>query len=176
VTTRCRTTLDLVFSDFVNDLALLRSATPLSSAAVFREGQAVAMGEQVMTVGYPLAGLLGTTPSVTVGNVSSLVAVGDDTRGLRFTAPIQKGNSGGPLLDASGLVVGTVASKLAADRLHEMTGDLPENVNFALKGAMVRSFLEATGITYATSPPRADRGAAAVAQDACGFVYRILCR
>jgi S1-C subfamily serine protease len=176
VSPRGRVELQLLFVDTVNDLAVLKAETPLPAAAVFRDGRPLGIGESIMAVGFPLADLLGSTASVTLGNVSSLAALGDDTRSLRFTAPIQRGNSGGPLLDASGLVVGAVASKLAAARLHELTGDLPENVNFAIKGALIRAFLEAAGVEYELGRPEQPRQSADIAQDACRFVYRIVCR
>jgi S1-C subfamily serine protease len=102
----------------------------------------------VIVVGYPLGGLLGSGPQVTTGNVSSLIGPGDDTRALQFTAPTQSGNSGGPLLDSDGAVVGVVSSKLNAVRVHEMTGDVPQNVNFAIKAALARGFLDAVGMEY----------------------------
>ena len=80
---------------------------------------------------------------MTTGNVSSLIGPGDDTRALQFTAPTQAGNSGGPLLDGDGAVVGVVSLKLNVIRVHEMTGDIPQNVNFAIKPALAREFLEA---------------------------------
>ncbi len=170
----CR--LELVFADPTNDLALLRADAPLSGVAAFRDGSQARMGETVMVVGYPLGGLLGSGPQVTTGNISSLIGPGDDTRILQFTAPIQSGNSGGPLLDGDGTVVGVVSSKLNVIRIHEMTGDLPQNVNFAIKAALARGFLEAVGVDYPSRPPGNARAATAVAAEARDFVVRIECQ
>ena len=171
---RCR--LELVFADPTNDLALLRTDAPLPGVAAFRDGSQARLGEAVMVVGYPLGGLLGSGPQVTTGNVSSLIGPGDDTRVLQFTAPTQSGNSGGPLLDGDGTVVGVVSSKLNVIRIHEMTGDIPQNVNFAIKAALARGFLEAVGVDYPSRPPGNARAATAVAAEARDFVVRIECR
>ena len=171
---RCR--LELVFADPTNDLALLRTDAPLPGVAAFRDGPQARLGETVMVVGYPLGGLLGSGPQVTTGNVSSLIGPGDDTRILQFTAPTQSGNSGGPLLDGDGAVVGVVSSKLNVIRIHEMTGDIPQNVNFAIKATLARGFLEAVGVDYPSRPPGNARAATAVAAEARDFVVRIECR
>jgi S1-C subfamily serine protease len=73
---------------------------------------------------------------------------GNDTRILQITAPVQPGNSGGPLLDMAGNVVGIVTAKLDAIKTAQLTGDLPQNVNFAINAAVVRAFLDANGIDY----------------------------
>ena len=173
---RQRCVLEPVFADPTNDLALLRAAAPLAGVATFRDGPQARLGEAVIVVGYPLGGLLGSGPQVTTGNVSSLIGPGDDTRSLQFTAPTQSGNSGGPLLDGDGAVVGVVSSKLNVVRVHEMTGDIPQNVNFAIKAALARGFLEAAGVDYQSRLPRAARAAADIATEARDFVVKIECR
>lgn len=171
---RCR--LEPVFADPINDLALLRADTPPPGIALFRDGPQARLGETVIVVGYPLGGLLGSGPQVTTGNISSLLGPGDDTRALQFTAPIQSGNSGGPLLDGDGAVVGVVSSKLNAVRVHEMTGDVPQNVNFAIKAALARGFLDAVGVEYRSRSSGNVRAATDIAAEARNFVLKIECR
>ena len=84
--------------------------------------------------------------NVTSGDVSALAGLGDDPKRLRTTASVPPGNRGGPLLDAAGNVVGVVVSKLDAVRTAELTGDIPQDVNFSVKGALVRSFLDIHGV------------------------------
>lgn len=170
-----RCALEVVFTDPVNDLALLRADVPLPGVAHFREGLPAQLGETVVAVGYPLGGLLGSGPQVTTGNISSLIGPGDDTRFLQFTAPIQAGNSGGPLLDGDGTVVGVVRSKLNALRVHEITGDIPQNVNFAIKAALARGFLEAAGIDYSSRAFGTPRMTAEIAAQTRNFVIKIDC-
>ena len=74
--------------------------------------------------------------------------MGDNSRYLQISTPVQAGNSGGPLLDQSGNLVGIVTSKLNALKMAQASGDLPQNVNFALKASIVASFLDINGIKY----------------------------
>ncbi len=135
-------------TDIDDDLALLQAPDAVGVAASFSRSPRARLGEAVTVAGYPLHGLLSNRLNVTSGNVSALAGLGDDAKRLQITAPIQPGNSGGPLLDAAGNVIGVVVSKLDAVRTAELTGDIPQNVNFAIKGALVRGFLDIHGVTY----------------------------
>ena len=84
----------------------------------------------------------------TLGNITALQGIGDDSRYLQVSVPVQAGNSGGPLLDASGNVVGVVSAKLDAVKVAMASGDLPQNVNFAVKSAILATFLDANRVTY----------------------------
>jgi hypothetical protein len=141
----------LVARDERNDLAVIRLSridNSPASIAMFREGLPVRAGDAIVALGYPLSGVLATEANVSVGNVSALAGVADDSRYLQISAPVQPGNSGGPLLDASGHLVGIVTAKLNALRMARYTGDIPENVNFALKAEVARTFLDSKGIKY----------------------------
>jgi len=133
----------LVARDKRNDLVLIRLSganNPPTSVAVFREGPQLRAGDTVVALGYPLSGLLATTANVSVGNVSALAGIADDSRYLQISAPVQPGNSGGPLLDTNGHLVGIVTAKLNALRVARFTGDIPENVNFAIKAEVALRF------------------------------------
>jgi S1-C subfamily serine protease len=116
--------------DEKNDLAVVRSKTPISSVTNFRAGAPVRAGDAVVALGYPLSGVLATAANLSVGNVSALAGLGDDSRYLQISAPVQPGNSGGPLLDASGHLVGIVTAKLNAVRIARFTGDIPQNLGW----------------------------------------------
>jgi S1-C subfamily serine protease len=83
--------------------------------------------------------------------VSALAGPRNDTRLLQITAPIQPGNSGGPVLNKAGQIVGLVTEKLNTLKVAELTGDIPQNVNFALKASVMSSFLENHQIGYQAS-------------------------
>ncbi len=146
------TTTEYLASDAPNDLALLTTSRKSSTSATFREGRGIRPGDTVVVAGFPLQGLLTSDLSITTGTVSALAGPGDDRRFLQITAPVQLGNSGGPLLDLSGNVVGVVVGKLDALKLLRLTGDLPQNVNFAISAWTARPFLDAHSVPYKTAP------------------------
>jgi hypothetical protein len=168
---------EVVARDQRNDLALLRIRRKFDPArvAVFREGPPLRPGDPIVVLGYPLSGVLATGPNLTVGNVSALAGLGDDTRYLQISAPVQPGNSGGPLLDASGHLVGIVTAKLNAVNVARAIGDIPQNVNFALKAQLAREFLDSKLITYKTEKSTARLAPADVGEIARPFTVYIRC-
>jgi S1-C subfamily serine protease len=143
----------LIARDEKNDLAVVRTkrgGISPSPVAILRDGSPVRAGDAVVALGYPLSGILASTANLSVGNVSALAGLHDDSRYLQITAPVQPGNSGGPLLDTSGHLVGIVTAKLDY-RVARYTGDIPQNVNFALKVEVARTFLDSKGIAYQTA-------------------------
>ena len=165
---------ELVFSDPRNDIALLRVEQPLPAAARFRDVLDLHLGEDVIVLGFPLQGLLGSGPQATAGNVSALCGIGSDTSVLQFSAPIASGNSGGPILDQSGLVIGLVHASLNLDRIRE-GGSNAENVNFGVKGAVVRAFLGTVGIDPLIASAGAVRSRADIVREARSYIFRIKC-
>ena len=166
----------VVARDPKNDLALVKLSSPAMNAATFRDGQTLRQGDGVVAIGFPLHGLLASGMNLTTGAVSALAGVGDDTRFLQITAPVQPGNSGGPLLDLSGNVVGVVVGKLNAIKVAKATGDIPQNVNFAISAAVARGFLDAKGVKYETSPSNRKLEVADVGELAKKFTVVIECR
>ena len=141
----------VAFTDNRNDLALVRIRVSDIEPLRFREGKkGIRPADAVVALGFPYSGLLATSPQVTTGAVSALAGLRDDTRVLQLTAPIQPGNSGGPLLDLSGNVVGIVSSRINELAIAEATGSLPQNINFAIKSAIIREFLDAHRVDYAS--------------------------
>jgi hypothetical protein len=165
---------EIVFSDPRNDIALLRIDRNLAAAARFRDPAEVHLGEDIMVLGFPLQGLLGSGPQATAGNVSALCGIHNDTSVVQFSAPIASGNSGGPIIDQSGLVVGIVHASLNVDRLRE-GGSNAENINFGVKGALVRAFLGTVGIEPQLGAAAAARGRAEIVREARAYIYRIKC-
>ena len=138
-------------SDPAKDLALLTAETRSAAVAVFRKDPIPRLGESVTTVGYPLVAVLGTRPSVGFGHIASTVGVRGNPAQMQISVPVQRGASGGPVLDQSGHVIGVVVSKLDALKLAEKLGDLAQNVNFAVRGDTVRAFLEAQRVEFSVS-------------------------
>lgn len=145
-------------TDEQRDLALLTVQGDPGPALRFRSGPELRRGDAVVTYGFPLAGLLASGPTLTTGDVSALAGLRDNPRQIQISAPVQPGNSGGPLLDQGGNVIGVVVSKLNAQRIAQSTGDIPQNVNFAVRGTEAIDFLQRNGVrpvlVAAASPPR----------------------
>jgi len=145
-----RTSATLVGMDIANDLALLKADRTFAAAASFRSGAPLQAGEAVTVVGYPLAGILGFEPNVTFGYVSAVGGLRGDASRFQISAPIHKGNSGGPILGQDGQVIGIVTSKLDALAVQRSTGDLPQNISFGVRGEIAQSFLEKHAVRFAS--------------------------
>ncbi len=145
------------------------------SFATFRSGRGVRPGDSIMVIGFPLKGLLAEDPSVTTGVVSALAGPGNDARLIQITAPVQPGNSGGPLLDEAGNVVGVVVSKLDALKVAAITGDIPQNVNFAIDARLAQQFLDANGVDYETAQSKLRLTPADVAERGMKFTVSVEC-
>ena len=104
-----------------------------------------------------------------------LQELGDDSRYLQISAPVQPGNSGGPLLDASGHVAGIVTGKLDAVLAARFFGDIPQNVNFALKADVARTFLDSNGISYQSGHSEMRLSPADVGDIARPFTVQVEC-
>lgn len=158
-----------------DDLAALRTEAPSKSFLKLRTGAPIRPAEAVLVFGYPLAGALSSTGNTTLGNVTALTGLNDDSRYLQISAAVQPGNSGGAAIDVSGRVMGVVVSKLNALAIARATGDIPQNVNFAIKVATLISFLEAYNVAYEadtttrelSNTQRAERAEAGSAQLEC---------
>jgi S1-C subfamily serine protease len=146
--------LRVVSADEENDLALLQGTKKFKEKDIATiRASAVNSGNQVVAIGYPLHGLLTSDLTVTTGIISSLAGLHNDTRFLQISAPVQPGNSGGPLHDNSGNIVGVVSAKLDALRMVKATGDIPQNINFAIKTGALRDFLDNSAVPYQTAEP-----------------------
>ena len=167
---------ELVARDQENDLAIVRIKSSPSLIAAFREGPPLRIGDRVIALGYPLSGVLASTVNLSVGVVSALAGLGDDSRYTQISAPVQPGNSGGPLLDASGHLVGIVTAKLDAIRAVRQWGDIPQNVNFAVKADVAKAFLESRGFKYKTERSDQQLADADVADTAKLFTAYIECK
>ena len=165
----------IVATDATNDLALLKVEHRWEEAASLRQGREPRPGEEVMVAGYPLPGVVAADMSVTNGSVTTLAGPRGDSRLLQISAPVQPGNSGGPLLDANGQVAGVVVGTINGMVLALATGVMPQNVNFAIKVDILRSFLDAEGVAYAHGAAAHGLPPAEIAERARKFTVHIEC-
>jgi S1-C subfamily serine protease len=168
--------LRVVSADEENDLALLQGTKKFKEKDIATiRASAVNSGDQVVAIGYPLHGLLTSDLTVTTGIISSLAGLHNDTRFLQISAPVQPGNSGGPLHDNSGNIVGVVSAKLDALRMVKATGDIPQNINFAIKTGALRDFLDNSAVPYQTADPGSEMKTADIASAARTYTMLISC-
>lgn len=166
----------IVDADEQIDLALLRVIGLKGATARLRSPRNVRLGESVMVFGFPLAGSLSSRGNFTSGLVSALRGLNDTAGELQITAPVQPGNSGGPLMDASGLVIGVVQAKLDALRSAIATGDIPQNVNFAISLEVLANFLAKNRVSFRDGALSVPLDTARVAELAQSFTYRVQCQ
>ncbi len=170
-------TIRISARDAQNDLALLKSPSVSSTVAIFRSGRGVRAGDSVVAIGFPLRGLglVASEANVTTGTISALAGPGDDTRLLQITVPVQVGNSGVPLLDGSGNVVGVIFAKLDAIEVANVTGDIPQNITLAINARVAQAFLDANGVDYQMAPSTVMKAVADIGEQAKAFTVPIEC-
>lgn len=165
----------LLKGDKKADIAILKPSQRLDKGLAFRSGRQVRLAEEIVVIGFPLRGVLSSPPTVTTGIVSSLAGMRDDRTRMQISAPVQAGNSGGPVLDRSGNVVGVVVSKLDAIRAAQVTGDIPQNVNFAIQASIVMSILDSYTLEYESNISDKDKSLSDIAAASLPAVVAIDC-
>jgi S1-C subfamily serine protease len=131
--------------------------------------------EPIAVHGFPLPSVLASSGNVTAGSISALAGIADDPAVIQISAPVQPGNSGGPVLDSAGNVIGVVVAKLDALKAAKITQDIPQNVNFAIKASVAINFLDAHAVPYTMGTPSGELPPAEVAARAEGFTVQIMC-
>lgn len=131
----------VVQKDVANDIAILK-VSEIVTGVVLNLSDDAKLGEKVFTLGYPHPDLQGSDVKFTTGSISSLTGIDNSPRYFQISAPLQSGNSGGPLFDEKGNLVGMVAAKLDSLATLQLTGDLPQNVNYAIKADYLEPVLK----------------------------------
>lgn len=131
----------VIRKDSINDLALLKISGSFPALA-FSSERIAKMGQEVFTIGYPNPILQGVNAKLTKGSINSLSGIQDDLRLYQISIPVQPGNSGGPLLDMNGNVIGIIVAMLDAKAAFKITGSLPQNVNYAVKSTYAQALLD----------------------------------
>ena len=185
---------ELINTDRSNDLALLKLSTlemasaesksliqklgivvvPLASKGLLRSDD-VRLGEKVLVAGYPFGDFFSNSIKVTTGVVSSTRGAGDDSGQFQLDAAIQPGNSGGPIYDSGGNIVGVVISQLDKLKVAKAIGSMPENVNFGIKASTVRQFLTSSGLPSKKSERTEEKSTEQLAEIAQNQALMVMC-
>ncbi len=132
------TEVEVVKLDPKGDLAILKPKDgAIAASGLPLSLKEVSLGQQVFTVGFPHISLLGKSIKLTEGTVSALCGLNDNPRDIQISVPVQAGNSGGPLINMKGEVVGVISSKINALGMAVLQGDVMQNVNYAVKHGYV---------------------------------------
>ena len=165
----------LLSSNAAVDLALLR-ADIAGEFATFRGSQPVRLGDEVVVYGFPLLGDLSSQGNLTNGIVSAMSGLDDDLSRMQMTAQIQPGNSGGPVMDRNGEIIGVVVETASDEFFREQRGTDIQNLNFAIRDSMARSFLDTNNVDYTVGTADAGvQSVANIAEAAQQFTGIIMC-
>ncbi|MCR0984479.1 S1C family serine protease [Roseomonas populi] len=151
------------------DLAVLRVPGLPGPALAFRE-ELPRRGEGVVAYGFPFNDLLSSDAKLTRGEVSGLAGIRDNPNQIQVSAPLQPGNSGGPLLDMRGRLVG-----ISTSGLRQQGRLTPQNVNFAVRADRALAFLRAAGVAPRLAAEGPELGAVEVGEIAGRSVFLIRC-
>lgn len=133
---------NLIGKDEDNDLALIK-ITGKFVPIIISNVNSASLGETVFTVGFPMPSIQGIAPKVTKGVISSLKGIRDDMKHYQIDASIQPGNSGGPLSDQYGDLIGIIVARINDEFVIRNTGSIAQNVNYAIKKSYLIGFLKA---------------------------------
>ena len=181
---------EVVNTDRSNDLALLKLSTlemasaeskslirklgivvvPLASKGLLRSDD-VRLGEKVLVAGYPFGDTFSNTIKVTTGVVSATRGAGDNSGQFQLDAAVQPGNSGGPIYDSGGNIVGVVVAQLNKRTF----GSFVENMNFGIKASTVRQFLVSSGLSSKKSERTEEKSTEQVAKIAQNQALMVMC-
>lgn len=167
----------VVTTDAENDIALIQIPGAVNVAATIVSDPAkLRQGEDIVVFGFPLNPLLSSGGNLTPGVVSALTGLGNNTNQIQITAPIQPGSSGSPVLNKKGEVVGTVSMKLSDSKMARATGQVGQNVNFAVSGLTLKTFLDTHKVDYRKAwMPSYDKSNADLADEARKWTLVVEC-
>ena len=158
------------------DLALIRvnGVRQLKPATIAADDPM--LGEDVFAFGYPLPQALGTELGFSRGSVSAMVGLRSEPTQFRMTASVQPGNSGGPLVDEEGRIIGVVTAKLDAMAVANATGDIPQSMNFAIRSSVLRDWLNGQGVEFSTAARQDNyQRASSIAKAASSYTHQVVC-
>ncbi len=158
--------LELIAKNKKLDVAILKSSS-IKIIDHLKFSSTLVTAQNVYAYGFPLLGQLSKELKVTDGIVSSLSGIKNDRSRIQVTTPIQPGNSGGPVVDERGLVVGVTVSGLVGKRV--------QNINFAIKKDNVLAFLSQNRVPFKISTTAINQQRPDVYENMKKAVFPIFC-
>ena len=133
----------VVAKDVRSDIAILKleQSPPLSATQIkLGDSSQARMGEKIFTIGYPASKIMGEKPKYSEGVINAMTGLKDDPAFFQISVPVQPGNSGGPLFNERGEVIGITTASLSSLAMDAM-GAIAQNVNYAIKSSFVKNLL-----------------------------------
>ena len=133
----------VVAKDVRSDIAVLKleQSPPLSATQIkLGDSSQARMGEKIFTIGYPASKIMGEKPKYSEGVINAMTGLKDDPAFFQVSVPVQPGNSGGPLFNERGEVIGITTASLSSLAMDAM-GAIAQNVNYAIKSSFVKNLL-----------------------------------
>jgi S1-C subfamily serine protease len=149
---------NVILIDPENDLALVQIGPGLHRPAALGDPQEVKLGQSVFTIGYPNIYVQGLEPKLTKGEISGMKGMFDDPTRWQISVPVQNGNSGGPLFDMNGNVLGIIDSRLLPTKDARSASAVVQNVNYAVKNTHLLGLLLKTPEFLKNLPDKKRRG------------------
>ena len=169
-------TASVITADAKNDIAVLQLEKFDKKSTYPALNYRARLGESSYVFGYPLTGVLSDTGNFTTGSVSSLQGIGNNSALLQISTPIQPGNSGGPVLDDKGNLIGIVVGKYNVLKDIAETKDIAQNVNFAIKSQILDGVLQAININLTAAQSTHIKQAVDIAEFAQAISVHIICK
>ena len=165
----------LLDTDSTTDLSILVTGKPNNNFLYLRNRKPVVTGEQSLVLGYPFSSTLGSELKVTSGNIAALTGFKNNIAELQLTSPVQPGNSGGPLLDDNGNVIGVIVSRL--EKSSAITGSrVAQNVNFAIKSNMAKIFMDLNMVDYQVRKSNGVKEISQIVTEAKEATVQVICK
>jgi hypothetical protein len=138
--------LELVASDRINDIALLKSSNPTKEFLYLSQNPE--LGEEIFAGGFPLASSYLESFIFSKGTINSLIGLNQNVSEFQFSAPIQPGNSGGPIINSKGSAVGIIVASADEDYVKDASGSLPQLINFGIKIELLKTLLVQNDLNF----------------------------
>ena len=143
-------TSTMIAKDVINDLAIIKVDFKPNYFFTLKE-QDPSILDEIVVAGYPFGMQISSNVKVTKGIVSSLAGIGNNYSQIQIDAALQPGNSGGPIIDLEGNLVGVAVSKLDLMTIVEDYGVVPEDTNFGIKSNVVKNLLLGNSVNFSSS-------------------------
>ena len=167
---------EVIAADQARDLALLRTDVTGQLVARFRHEQTLRWSEELIVVGYPNRGMARVQPIASTGQFGGFSDRAGTVPRFSMLGEVRRGNSGGPVLDLNGLVVGVVFGKRDTVAASKAMGAPADDIGYAIPSGVAIGFLKANGVNAVAGFPAAQQMTADdVFRAAQGFVGRVVC-